>query len=1547
MTTALLTDNSNVLELLTSIGLDYKVTLTLPNGSKVSATKIGDDTWRDDQSYNSVNTADFATKISSLPDSCISTLSVITSPWVIDTPDKLIDYTKSSGSFGLNTDLLNTFNSSMVSKSQSYSYQISPFIDIDSAGQQKNIDAVDKAIKKIDAAKELLLPDLSQSQKVLSTNVRKRLLDFKKVLNACLELNNGIDVSLDVFDAGINNLNKDQFPFDISSLKANAKKAVISGKFKKQYGFNLTSGSPENYAEIVVDLNPDYTWVKYLIGHHDSYITKLAGHLFSGASSYEDNFFVDQSTIDELKSIGLKNKFNYDAEEYLKSHDVKPALDPNGLGFPDFSGDYNSKTVSGIKYVLSGACPDNVDYDHPEDTEVFSSNLGHLGKYVPNGIALSLRRAFGMEESGPAKGHVIRVIRRMLLHGVWYPADANICEVGSHKIALDPGMDIYSFSSYGYKAFVPRMFVSGAIIQVSPNYGFDMAKWDSIESATTSGWTLTQKGSSTIEYKDSKTFGKNFSETDWNQVVDAEDSLVVHELTGGEILSIKKSLDAGGFSDPMSSLPLKVRNLVAVLPEHLNIILFKNDWGHYGMKEGNTPWQDFQNLHSEFKGLDDPSDSAKVSKFIATFSVDDTYSAITTLGGVNNYNAGDVLGAKFALREAILNWEASQAKIKALGVENGVRGILKPIPSLHMGGGQAKSYFTDPDGNLFLGKPNPVDKFRPDAEYAANEIGRMFGYSVPESAVREIDGVYTHVQRIVSDVDHDLMGVNPIDLSDETLIHALRAHPLHWSIANHDLTGENFLVTNTNSIYVIDLGQAWKALGKDKLEVGWKLAGNYGTVWYNPFFYAVQNGSVPIDRLNKITKAVLRKAKYISEKRDNEFVDWLEVAFANRTFYPDGMSKQNFIDLAMARKHSVFSDFLTFYQGLYSDGGYDFNFDDKSFSSTRLEGTDAHLAVDDSFAEQVKKNAIYGKSVFFADSEIEDSHAFFYTMQRGKGTAVQIEMKIRKDGDKKICEWIKGVGVSGAVPEPVKPEPTLEPLSNKLPWADDFIQKLVAFAKTVNHHYSDKQYNKDTVNVAKVAAADIKMRLGLAKMSLDSLGTAFHTTHQRDHWIVWAENSLKEYESVLSSYESQSKAPMVSTSYSYTAPKVEAPKPVEKPKPVISQKSFHIVNDTFKTLQTSEASHDGVTTFVQYQPHFSKFKSYKITSSSNKNVTVFYVAHDQSGKQGTNYANTGRLQVELLEWDGSAEQLNSALDFVRTMGIPLEEATDFSLELFFWRHLANILRDRKRLYNEDKVATKISSIKMNCDDAELQSIKDAFKTLWGDKIVDEANWHPRFSDFRAHFLEPVDDPEDAIRSGRPYWMRPDFSLEDYKKFNKGRLPWRTDGDSAYLINGGYLANEEKIRFTGRWGARSNSSNEDREKGSSQFSFVRQGSGLGSHTGFYIEPEVFGRTHNYAFDGDQFGAVNVRTSHSPFNFESMVGLGDGGGANELMIKYGWSTWDDVAILMVPNSSERTIMINFYKSKGITEIRGLPVEDRIVYNDGQAQVSIKKIWDMYLK
>lgn len=344
------------------------------------------------------------------------------------------------------------------------------------------------------------------------------------------------------------------------------------------------------------------------------------------------------------------------------------------------------------------------------------------------------------------------------------------------------------------------------------------------------------------------------------------------------------------------------------------------------------------------------------------------------------------------------------------------------------------------------------------------------------------------------------------------------------------------------------------------------------------------------------------------------------------------------------------------------------------------------------------------------------------------------------------------------------------------------------------------------------------------------------------------------------------------------------------------------------------------------------------------NVKITYRPWDPT--YGVAKAQQGLLKFEKSDFDGddasAPASVNEILDVLKQMGLDLDAADETSLETYYWAHMAGVLADRKDGSNS-KWGKVNAHLKANLsesmsDDERLNTYREAWAQALGqdrvDQVVSSGWWKPRFSHASFHALEEndIEDGEvkaDAETSGRPYWFRPDLTMEElYAKVGdnspSSSLTYGGQWADASLIatSGASLSSEERARYYGHQAKGGASSGSDAGYGSSGYVFMRSNSTdhLGNSGQVYYHPRVYLRTTNYGFDSDNYGNTEYRKTQSTWDPANTFSH-----KTEYLTKSSVSVLSDYAILTFQTESERQAAIKAYKAKGITMINGIPIEE----------------------
>jgi hypothetical protein len=340
-------------------------------------------------------------------------------------------------------------------------------------------------------------------------------------------------------------------------------------------------------------------------------------------------------------------------------------------------------------------------------------------------------------------------------------------------------------------------------------------------------------------------------------------------------------------------------------------------------------------------------------------------------------------------------------------------------------------------------------------------------------------------------------------------------------------------------------------------------------------------------------------------------------------------------------------------------------------------------------------------------------------------------------------------------------------------------------------------------------------------------------------------------------------------------------------------------------------------------------------------------------ESGTPRAQWGRLRFQAVAENGTSSLANIR-SFLQEAGLPMKEATQASMENLYWRLAANDIGDRVdrsektrqgQMWKALLAATGGSYQKMKAANKPLVSLIDDLvamdlpaeeeAAIWReamahmaskeaiDKWVETRGYLPHFNHYSLHSKE--------VPGGKPIWYRFDVTPEQVAKKNFPANHLYHAHQDAPLVarSGGLFSSEARLRALGTH-KQGMSWDSDQLKGSSGAVFLRQNKSAGQDFQVWVSPRVTAQLQSYSFDGDNYGDVAERRNQSYWDFNKHTqhtGL-----HNEIMIQDAISLLDDIEVLQAANAPQRAKIIKDLKSFGITDIRGLPVEERIVLNSG---------------
>lgn len=932
-------------------------------------------------------------------------------------------------------------------------------------------------------------------------------------------------------------------------------------------------------------------------------------------------------------------------------------------------------------------------------------------------------------------------------------------------------------------------------------------------------------------------------------------------------------------------------------------------------------------------------------------------------------------------------WSVIQSKTQKAFTSETIPFVLtktsQSLPGMH-----SKTVWADPDGNKWMRKAFSSDdnaKARIDAEHAANMISRLHGFRAPETRVMVLDGGYSYVQ-FLKPANGDLGGVPWTKLTLEQLIDVMSEHVLDWLISNHDSNAHNIMRDTQDKIFGIDKGQAFRFFPQDEFAMGYLPSTNPIPVYYDQYYEALSSGKVQKNKADEVAKAVLTRAAHMQVRQTKRHRELLELAFANRTNWPQGYTKAKFIDGLMDRKANLLNTVESLYKSLYKQGGLKWTLDVSGLLSSQLD-EHVHVAVSEALAVDVLKSGTHGKALMVDSRDIEDSHILLYTEMKNGKLVLRGELSLLADADATVTQWVNKqliVDKTGGYSyseheddEDYEEDDEDDDYSQKdlsfLPMNDQAINVLIAYAKTVNTHFEDGGYNASTVNTASQMLNELKSSSeGLLTFVSDNPdkvwegyfpdGTKFGGMEQQLHWIKMAAQYIDGFAKVTEAMVAKKKVkhlyPDLMFSKYVFEPQTKTALPAQnEAKSESSQKPLEeaqegaeatLTSGTGKKLTVFKRKSTG--TFGQFDPVTGQlvhqkgeladsYKGYEFDIESETGALVEYRSWTMSEVP---LSQKGLMRFTVENWDGSKDAIEDVLDIIQTIGVNFSQADEESLELFYWRHLYGILQSRNDRSDGKwaKVRNKVKEFfkKPLGPAEELAAWRESWALAFGKKIVENVDYFPKFGHGVVKYAK------EGFTAGKPYWNRPDFTLADLAQYHGETLVQHSvhgfsERIEKIIQSGGIFSTEERVRLLGTWYG-GMSSTADQKKGSASFLFTRQNHENMHNHHIYLHPKVFLRTSNYGFDGDHFGKVEDRSSHSPFDLSSTAKFSSG--SNELMIKNGVTLFDGIGVIVFDSASQRNSAITYLKKQGIEEMHGLPIDEIFVGSQKTAKQTRQKLW-----
>ena len=169
---------------------------------------------------------------------------------------------------------------------------------------------------------------------------------------------------------------------------------------------------------------------------------------------------------------------------------------------------------------------------------------------------------------------------------------------------------------------------------------------------------------------------------------------------------------------------------------------------------------------------------------------------------------------------------------------------LSPTSAPVHGGAHQKTFYADTKGRTWMFKVDGTGGAKAVAEAAASEIFHKAGLPAVPVFSKHLEGKAGSFQPIVP---HSGTVVDqPQTWSQEDVDSMVRFHVASWLVGDHDGNANNVLRTPGGGLVPIDQGQAWKFLGRDKLDVHYHPNSSFGVTppVYHRAYQAAVSGSL-------------------------------------------------------------------------------------------------------------------------------------------------------------------------------------------------------------------------------------------------------------------------------------------------------------------------------------------------------------------------------------------------------------------------------------------------------------------------------------------------------------------------------------------------------------------------------------------------------------------------------------------------------------------------------------------------------------------------------
>lgn len=817
-----------------------------------------------------------------------------------------------------------------------------------------------------------------------------------------------------------------------------------------------------------------------------------------------------------------------------------------------------------------------------------------------------------------------------------------------------------------------------------------------------------------------------------------------------------------------------------------------------------------------------------------------------------------------------------------------------------VGGGHAKTIYKTPTGETWMFKPDPTPAF---AEKAGYNVMDLLGLETPEMHVTTIGGQVGSLQKFHAITD--TVRLNALgSLTGEQRAQIQQHQIVDWLISQHDSNDGAMLIGQRGQVLAIDKGQAFKFLGRDTLH--WTYKPNPNMLVYQPLFEGYIKGKYVLDRA--AVEPIVQKIEQMDEAA---FIDAIKPYATHAVQQGFWANEQQIYDVLIKRKRTIRADVGRMYDEADKLAG-------RAVAKAPVEApTDAITPVTSVLLNTIKRTGWAGHAVLVAGADIEDGKMLAYTpRKRGDGYSLVVEGKIRPSAEKKLLEKLDGISHAAAVTgAPVDPF-----WSNLLP----AIKHIGAHLKPGGNYYDGvitESKVMPLINAAKEVQGG-KMPAGKAAHYADVIQTT--TGWSAD---VVATQPVSAVMDQIKHYWQTSTAVHSAVFDQYVPPdpaEKEAPPTPAKFKAKTEQPyGLPVLPDGGELAYTPGQRYTG----AQYGYEGSSVHTIDLAPG----IRGVYHPHSNGGNR---YSKQGRLQI-IVDDLTDESTLQTAMGFLDKLGVDDGIAKHDDMELLYLIHQAHAMKLEADPSYKSAVVNKYTADMTAREKVQLHL--DFFSQKMGVPDVRKLptyNPRPQFDN-----VYRPDGPTYATEPGGwGFFTRFDMTKEDIDKKMPGwGLSHRTKMGAEGLLqvmldsNGHMLNTEERVR-NGVYRAKDgDSSSTDMGTGGASYLFTRIQNpdhffraDYAGKPHFIFSPELLLRTDNISYSHDSFGNADPASKTARGVTIEQWKQFERNNTNETIIKNGFPVFDYLIQINAQSSAEKTRIINMLKSRGISEIRGKPVE-----------------------